>query len=71
MKQQDLQPCLDQIHFWELYEEDLLVEYRQSVEEGLDVDHLAELIEAVAKLPRSLQKRELGDVIFHMISEAQ
>ena len=71
MKQQDLQPCLDQIHFWELYEEDLLVEYRQSVEEGLDVGHLAELIEAVAKLPRSLHKRELGDVIFHMISEAQ
>lgn len=71
MKHEALQPDWEQIHFWELYEEDLLVEYTQSVEEGLDVAHLEALIKAVSTLPRSLHKQELGTVIFRMISEAK
>ena len=70
-KHEALQPNLEQIHFWELYEEDLMVEYTQSVEEGLDVAHLEELMKAVSKLPRSPHKQELGTTIFHMISEAK
>lgn len=70
-KHEALQPNLEQIHFWELYEEDLMVEYTQSVEEGLDVAHLEELMKAVSKLPRSPYKQELGTTIFHMISEAK
>ena len=71
MKQQNLQPCLEQVHFWELYEEDLLVEYRQAMEEGLDVSHLEELMVALSKLPCSVHKQELGDTVFRMISEAK
>ena len=48
-----------------------MVEYTQSVEEGLDVAHLEELMKAVSKLPRSPYKQELGTTIFHMISEAK
>ncbi len=68
---QNLQADLEQIHFWELYEEDLMVEFSQSMEEGLDVAHLEELMKAVYHLPRSLHKQELGTVIFSMISEAK
>ena len=70
-KKKALQPDFESIHYWELYEEDLPVEYKQSVEEGLDVAHLEELMKATAKLPRSLYKQQLGDVIFAMISEAK
>ena len=44
-------PALAAMHPWELYSAVLGVEYRQSVEEGLDVERYADLFRAVEALP--------------------
>lgn len=67
---QVLKPKYETIHFWEAYEEDLLVEFRQSMEEGLDVSHLEELMKAVSELPKNEYKQAFGGILFEMISES-
>lgn len=56
---------------WELYSENLLTEYKQSVEEGLDIGEYQGLFESVAKLPRSDYKAKLSDVLFRIVTEAK
>ena len=41
--------------WWEFYSDDILTEYVQSYEEGLDVAHLKEVFESVSKMKRSEQ----------------
>ncbi len=70
MESTKLTPSYDKLHGWELYFEELMTEYRQSIEEGLDVEKYKELFEAVAKLPRSEEKKRLADVIFDLVRSA-
>ena len=44
-------PDLSALHPWELYSSALGIEYRQSLEEGLDVEKYADLFRAVEALP--------------------
>ncbi len=60
-------PSYDKLHHWELYFEDLGTEYRQCIEEGLDIEAYKELFEAVQKLPRGEEKKRLADVIFDIV----
>ena len=60
----------EDLHFWDLYGEGLLDEYRQSIDEGLDVEHLKPLIDAVSALERGYNKERLADIINSMISAA-
>jgi len=48
----------------------LSVEYRQSVEEGLDIEVYKDLFEVVARLPKNTIKKKLGDVLFEIVTSA-
>ncbi len=63
-------PNLASMHAWELYCEQLPTEYRQCVEEGLDVESLRDLFSAVAHLPRSAEKKAMADILFDMVRHA-
>ena len=63
-----VQPDYDAIHPWELYCENLQTEYTQCFEEGLDIEPLKPLIDAVSALPRSAEKAALADTIYQMIA---
>lgn len=54
----------------EYYSENLMTEYRQCIEEGLDVGKYKELIEAVSKLELDDDKERIGDVIYDLIAKA-
>ena len=63
-----VQPDYDAIHPWELYCENLQTEYTQCFEEGLDIEPLKPLIDAVSALPRSAEKAALAGTIYQMIA---
>lgn len=60
-------PKYANLHPWELYSEDLTVEYRQSIEEGLDISAYEELFRVVAKTPRGENKDRIADVLFDIV----
>ncbi len=66
-----VKPQYSNIHDWEFYASAILTEYEQSVEEGLDVEAYRDLFTAVSKLPKNEIKKELGDVLFEIVSNAK
>ena len=65
-----LKPQYQNIHDWEFYSSDLMTEYRQSVDEGLDIEAYKDLFAAVARLPKDEIKKRLGDVLFDVVISA-
>ena len=65
---QAIKPQYNNMQDWEFYASNLLVEYKQSYDEGLDVERYKELFCAVATLPNGEQKKKLGDVLFEIVS---
>jgi len=55
---------------WECYSEELGTEYRQSIEEGLDIEKYKPLFDAVAALPRGCEKSRMADQIFRLLLKA-
>ena len=66
----DIKPNYEGLHEWESYSSALLTEYRQSIEEGLDIEPYADLFAAVAALPKGEIKKKLGDVLFEIVLSA-
>lgn len=64
-------PSYEKLHSWELYGEEMMTEYKQCIEEGLDVEQYKSLFEAVSKMPRGENKEKMADVIFKIVSEAK
>ncbi len=52
----------ENIHYWEFYASSILDEYKQSYDEGLDVEKYKPLFEAISRLPQDAVKKELGDI---------
>ena len=67
----ELKPRYANIHVWESYSSNLLTEYQQSIEEGLDLSAYANLFSAVAKLPNDETKEKLGDILFDIVLNAK
>ncbi len=63
-------PEYEKMHDWEFYASDILTEYKQLTEEGLDVAELKSLFEAVSRLPNEEIKKKLADVIFDYVIDA-
>lgn len=63
-----VQPQYQNMQDWEFYASNLLVEYKQSLDEGLDIERYKELFYAVATLPNGEQKKKMGDVLFEIVS---
>ena len=68
---QIVKPNYSNFHDWEFYTSAILDEYKQTIDEGLDVEAYKELFSAVAKLPKDEIKKQLGDVLFKIISNAK
>lgn len=64
-------PLYEDIPDWEFYSADILDEYRQCVDEGLDIEEYKDIFDAVAKLPKSEIKKDFGDIIYKIVSAAK
>ena len=58
------------MHNWEFYPSGLEVEYRQSVDEGLDIEAYKPVFDAVSKLPKNEIKNDFGNVISKIVLNA-
>lgn len=54
----------------ELYSDELMIEYLQCIDEGLDIEKMKALFEAVAALEPSPDREKLADVIFDYVLNA-
>lgn len=68
---QSIKPQYSNIPDWESYYSSLTDEYRQCIDEGLDIEKYKMLFEAVSTLPKDEIKKKLGDVIFEIVSNAK
>ena len=66
-----LQPEYSSMGKWEFYPNDVLIEYEQSVDEGLDVEKYKDLFVAVSKLPCNDIKKRAGDLLFDIVMGAE
>jgi len=66
-----IRPQYANMHDWEFYASFLSTEYRQSVEEGLDIEAYQNVFSAVARLPKNEVKKRLGDVLFDVVVNAK
>ena len=64
-------PQYNNLHTWEVYAYDLLTEYNQCIEEGLDIEEYKDIFSSIAKLPKGDAKKKFGDVIFDLVSNAK
>ncbi len=62
-----VKPKYASLHPWEAYWCNLSTEYRQCIEEGLDIEAYSELFNAVVILPNDENKKRLSDVIFDIV----
>lgn len=67
----EIKPKYEELHDWEFYASALPIEYRQSVEEGLDIGEYEEIFSSVAKLPKGEIKKKFGDVLFDVVRTAK
>ncbi len=65
-----LKPNYTKMHNWELYSSNLLTEYAQSMEEGLDIEQYKDVFYAVSRLPKDEIQKKLGDVLFEIVLNA-
>lgn len=65
-----IKPNYEKMDGCNFYPADIMVEYKQCTDEGLDIEKYKELFEFVSKLSQDEISDDLGDVIFKIISEA-
>ena len=67
----DVMPSFDKQAVWESYAEQIYVEYRQSIEEGLDISEYSELFSAVQNMKRDASKAKIASVLYEIVSNAK
>ena len=67
---QTVKPQYQNIHDWEFYSSNLLTEYQQSFEEGLDIEKYKDVFSSVSRLPKGEIKKKFGDVLFDIVTSA-
>jgi len=66
-----IKPQYANIHDWEFYSSNLMIEYTQSIEEGLDIETYKDVFVAVSKLPKDETKKKLGDTLLEVVINAK
>ena len=71
MKQNNT-PCkhYDKMHEWDLYAKQLHTEWRQSVEEGLDIAQYRALFDSVIAMPLDEKKEQMSELLYRIVNEA-
>ena len=64
-------PTYNKIHWWEDYSCDLMIEYKQSIEEGLDVSAYENFLREAENLPRNEFKAKVADAVYELVSTAK
>jgi len=64
-------PQYENLHEYEFYPVNLLTEYQQCIDEGLDIEAYKDVFAAVYYLPNDETKKKLGDALFEMICRAK
>ncbi len=67
----DIKIDYNQVDGFNRYPSDVMAEYVQSVEEGLDIEKYKGLFEAVAAMPNGEEKTRMSDVIYEMVINAE
>ncbi|MBQ8768377.1 MAG: ADP-ribosylglycohydrolase family protein [Oscillospiraceae bacterium] len=67
----ELKPQYDQLHEYEFYPVNLLTEYQQCIDEGLDIEAYKDVFTAVYYLPNDEVKKKLGDALFEAVCRAR
>ena len=65
-----IQPKYSEMHKWESYAADLMIEYRQCIEEGKDVKQYENLFKAIYAMPAGEEKTRMADVLFDVVTKA-
>lgn len=60
----------EKLHTWEVYASQLMTEFRQSIDEGLDIGKYRGLFEAVAAMPLDENKEKMADVLFDIVQNS-
>lgn len=63
-------PAYDKAELWGQYCDQLLTEFRQSTDEGLDISAYGKLFEAADAMPAGREKSELADILFRIVRKA-
>ena len=66
-----IKPQYANIHDWEFYSSNLMTEYQQSIEEGLDIEAYKDIFSAVSRLPKNEHKKKMGDALFEIVINAK
>jgi ADP-ribosylglycohydrolase len=69
--EKSVKPTPEKQHEWEVYSKQLYVEYRQCIEEGLDLEEYKDVIMAVSKMPNGYDKEAMADVIYNIVLRAK
>ncbi len=64
-------PDYSAIPDWELYASSVMDEYKQSIDEGLDIEQYKDIFNDISKLPKGDIKKKFGDVIFDIVINAE
>ena len=64
-------PTYNKIHWWEDYSCDLPTEYKQSIEEGLDISAYEGIFLEADKLPRNEFRAKVADAIYELVATAK
>lgn len=66
-----LKPQYNNLNDWEFYASNLMTEYEQSVDEGLDIEAYKDLFSVVSRLPDSEAKSGFAGILFNVVSKAK
>jgi len=67
---QNLVPDFSHKHPWEVYSMDIMAEYRQSIDEGLDIEKYEPRFREVNAMPRGRARDEAADELFRVVLSA-
>lgn len=71
VQSKSINPDYDKLLLWEDYSQELLLEYRQSTEEGLELSAYKTLFEAVSALPTGHEKCRFADLLFEAVQNTE
>lgn len=66
----EMKPQYSNMQEWDFFASSLAAEYRQAVDEGLDVEVYKDLFEATSRLPKGEIKKKIGDILFEAVTGA-
>lgn len=70
-RSKEIFPDFTYIHPWEFYAKNLELEYRQSTDEGCELEAYKDLFYGAAKIPDGKEKDQIADILFNIVINAK